>query len=194
MDTKTFHGKIRASDLSAALVNRFNHGNLTANHTKSGDQYIVQVASRRDSRSGGQTSLGITIQQFEDGVTVNLGEQSWMGIAASLGTSLLAVVRNPFNLIGRLDDIAQDIENLNLDDQIWLVISEIANTMGASHQLSERLRRTICEYCDTPNQVGAPRCFACGAPQGGSQPILCSNCGYVAAQDDSECNNCGEKL
>jgi hypothetical protein len=102
--------------------------------------------------------------------------------------------RNPLNLLGRLDDIAQDIENLNLDDKVWAVIEEVAFTMGASHQLSEKLRRIGCEYCNTANPVGEPRCIACGAPLGGSQPRLCKYCGFVAGYTDVTCTNCGSEL
>lgn len=189
-----FHGNINARDLAQALVARFNHGNLKAQATKSEEQFIVQVASRRDSLSGGKTAIGIIIHQNQEGVTVKVGQQEWLGIAASIGSTLLAVKLNPLNLLNRLDDIAQDIENINLDDKIWEVIDEVAATMGASHQLSERLRRMGCEYCGTANPVGQPRCIACGAPMGDSQPVVCNNCGFVAAPDDATCQNCGERL
>ena len=194
MDTRVFHGNIKAQDLAQALAARFNHGELKVQHAKSGEQYIVQIASRRDAQSGGKTAIGITLQQIDDGVTVKLGKQEWLGIAASLGITLLAMGRNPLNLLGRLDDIAQDIENINLDDKVWDAIEEVAITMGASHQLSKRLRRIGCEYCDTANPVGQPRCIACGAPLGSSQPRTCTNCGFVAAIGDSTCTNCGSKL
>lgn len=194
MDTKIYHGDIKAKDLAAALVGRFNRGNLMAQITQSGKQHIVQIASRRDARSGGHTALGLTLQQLEDGVAVKLGTQQWLGIAASLGATLLVARRNPLSLIGRLDDVAQDIENLNLEEQVWNVIDEVAETMGASQELSERLRRTGCAYCDTANPVGEPRCIACGAPLGDAQPRTCKRCGYVAAKEDTVCGNCGEKL
>ena len=69
MDTKIYHGDIKAKELAQALVGRFNRGNLMARITKSGKQYVVQIASRRDARSGGQTALGLTLQEIEDGVT-----------------------------------------------------------------------------------------------------------------------------
>ena len=194
MDTRIYHGEIKAEDLAKALVARFTHGNLISQYSQSGEQYIVQISSRRDARSGGKTAIGITIQQNKDGVTVKLGEQEWLGIAASIGTTLLSMGRNPLNLLGRLDDIAQDIENLNLDEKIWEVIEEVAFTMGASHQLSEKLRRTGCEYCDTANPVGEPRCIACGAPLGSSQPRLCQHCGFVASPGEDTCSNCGSEL
>lgn len=194
MDTKIYHGRVKALDLAEALVGRFNRGNMKAQAVKSGEQYVVQIASRRDARSGGQTALGLTLQQMEDGVAVRLGKQTWLGIAASLGVSVLMAKANPLNLLGRLDDLAQDIENLNLDDRVWEVIDEVAETMGASQQLSERLRRTGCAYCGTANPVGQPRCLACGAPLGDAQPRLCEKCGFVAAPEDTVCQNCGDKL
>lgn len=194
MNTRIYHGEVKAKELARALAARFTHGNLVAQYSQSGDQHIVQISSRRDARSGGKTAIGITIQQNKEGITVKIGEQEWLGIAASLGTTLLSMGRNPLNLLGRLDDIAQDIENLNLDDKIWDVIEEVAFTMGASHQLSEKLRRTGCEYCNTANPFGEPRCIACGAPLGSSQPRSCQHCGFIAREDDTSCSNCGSEL
>lgn len=194
MDTKIYHGEVKALDLAEVLVGRFNRGNMKAQAVKSGDQYVVQIASRRDARSGGQTALGLTLQQMKDGVAVRLGKQTWLGIAASLGVSVLMAKANPLNLLGRLDDLAQDIENLTLDDRVWEVIDEVAETMGASQQLTERLRRTGCAYCGTANPVGQPRCLACGAPLGDAQPRSCEHCGFVASPEDAVCQNCGDKL
>ena len=194
MDTKVYHGKVKASTLAQALAARFNRGNLIARATRSDEQYIVQIASRKDARSGGSTALGITIQEHEDGLTIKLGKQEWLGIAASLGKTLLAVRMNPFNLLSRLDDIAQDIENLNLDDKVWDVIDEVAVTMGMTHELSERLRRTSCPYCNTANPVGQADCIACGAPLGDLQPDPCKHCGYIPSPKEIKCSNCGKTL
>jgi hypothetical protein len=134
------------------------------------------------------------LQQLEDGVAVKIGKQDWLGIAASLGVSALTARKNPFGLIGRLDDIAQDIENLTLDDKLWDLIDEVAGTMNSSQRLSEKLRRNKCEYCDTANPVGTPRCIACGAPQGDNQPVTCLKCGFLMTEADLTCTNCGADL
>lgn len=194
MDVKIFHGEVKAKDFADALVGRFNQSNLTATQDKSGDQYIVQISSRQYARSGGQTALGVTIQQNDDSVTIKVGKQTWLGIAASLGSTLIQLGRNPLSIIHRLDDVAQDLQNLQLDDQVWDVIEEVAETLGASFEISKRLRRTGCAYCNTANPVGQPRCIACGAPLGGSQPVTCNNCGYVAAPGDVKCTNCRQSL
>ncbi|MBT3239792.1 MAG: zinc ribbon domain-containing protein [Chloroflexi bacterium] len=194
MNTKTFHGKITAKDLAKALVARFTHNNMTAKQTLSGEQYIVQISTRPNPTSGGKTALGLTLQQNEDRVVVKLGKQEWLGIAASFGKTLLSAKMNPFNLIGRLDDIAQDIENMSLDDQIWGVIEEVAIAMGASTQISERLRSTSCEYCNVANPIGASNCLGCGAPMGDQQPRTCLNCGHVPDPNETFCSNCGDRL
>ena len=195
MDTKFFHGNISAEDLAVILVHRFNRGNMLAQYTHSGKQWVVQIASRINSRSGGDTALGVNILQMEDGISINMGKQSWLGIAASIGISLFSfLTRNPLNIISRIDDIAQDIENLTLDDQVWAVIDESVIAFGATHELSDRLKRSGCEYCDTANPVGTPSCIACGAPLGNVQPITCKKCGFVAGADDTVCENCSAKL
>lgn len=194
MTTKIYHGNLTAKSLAKAIMTRFTDDDLHARYAQSDDQYVVQIASRRTAQSGGKTSIGVVLQQLEDGVAVKIGKQDWLGIAASLGASALTIRRNPFGLIGRLDDIAQDIENLSLDDKLWDLIDEVATTMNASQHLSERLRRMACEYCNTANPVGEPRCIACGAPLGDSQPRTCLRCGFVAAPDDQACANCGANL
>jgi len=194
MTTKIYHGNITAKTLAKAISTRFTDEDLHARYTQSGEQYIVQIASRQDAQSGGKTSIGVVLQQLEDGVAVKIGKQDWLGIAASLGVSALTARRNPFGLIGRLDDIAQDIENLSLDDRLWTLIDEVAATMNSSQQLSERLRRMVCDYCNTANPVGEPRCIACGAPLGDVQPRTCRRCGFVAAPGDTACVNCGAAL
>jgi hypothetical protein len=117
-----------------------------------------------------------------------------MGIAASLGSTALSALRNPLSLLGRLDDLAQDIESLQLTEQIWAAIQELARTAAAGHELSERLRRMVCEYCDSANPVGEPRCIACGAPLGDVQPRTCLNCGFIVRSSETNCPNCRRPL
>ncbi|HNN13230.1 MAG TPA: hypothetical protein PKL78_06700 [Anaerolineales bacterium] len=194
MERKIFHGNIRPIDVAQVLAGEFNQGNLRAQTLGQSDKVIIQIGSRPDASSGGQTAMTVTIQTLEEGIMVELGEQAWMGLAASLGASALAAIKNPFNLLGRLDDIAQDIENLNLKERVWQTISIAARAAGASAELSENLRRTTCEYCHVANPVGEPSCVACGAPLGRVQPVTCKNCGYVSRTGESTCSNCKHPL
>lgn len=194
MERRIFHGKLRPVDIAQALVAEFNRGNLRAQTIGKSDRIVVQVGTRPDAVSGGQTAMTVTIQSLDEGIMIELGQQAWMGVAASLGMSALAALKNPFSLLGRLDDIAQDLENLSLRDRVWQVISQSARAAGASAELSENLRRTTCEYCHVANPVGEPSCVACGAPLGKSQPVSCLNCGYVVRAGEKICPNCKKPL
>lgn len=194
MEPRIFHGNMRPDDLAQALMGEFNRGNLRAQKLGGGRQAIVQIATRERPQSGGQTALSVTLQQVEDGVSVQIGQQTWLGVAASLGETAFSVWRNPWNILGRLDDLAQDIENLQLSDQVWVVIENTARAMGASFELSERLRRLVCSYCQTANPVGESNCIACGAPLGAEQPRTCMHCGFVIKTSETVCPNCGKPV
>lgn len=134
------------------------------------------------------------ISRVADGISITLGKQNWFGVAASLGMTALSAVRNPFSLLSRLDDIAQDVESIMLEDQIWEVIDQTARQHGTGQALSARLSRTVCPYCQTANEIGAGRCVACGAPLGEVQPAGCPNCGFVVKNNETVCPNCKNKL
>ncbi len=196
MERRIFHGSLAPNDIAQALLAEFNRGNLRAQALSQSDNkmMVVQVASRPGASSGGETALTVSIRKVEDGLMIELGQQAWLGVAASLGTTALWALRNPLSLLTRLDDIAQDIENLQLSENIWRVINERARTLGASQQLSERLSRAVCTYCGTANPVGESACIACGAPLGNVQPTTCSNCGFVLKPGETQCPNCGKPV
>ncbi len=194
MTTKIYHGDINVDEVANALASLFHRGPLVTNLTSNGKKAFVQIATHQNHQSGGATSLGIALNQVGDRLEVKVGDQSLLGVLGSLGMSAFIALRNPLNLLSRIDDIAQDIQNLELDDQVWKVIDELATNANSSHQLSERLSRLSCEYCDTANPVGEGRCIACGAPLGKAQPSTCNNCGYVVYKSDKLCPNCGTTL
>lgn len=194
MDRKVFHGSITPQDVAQALLAEFNRGNLRAQTVGQGEKLIVQIGTRPGASSGGDTAVTVSIQKFEDGVIAEIGAQAWLGVAASLGTTALSAFRNPFALLGRLDDLAQDIENLQLSERVWQVIGAVALARGASKRLSERLSRLECDYCGTANPVGEASCIACGAPLGRAQPGTCPHCGYVVKVGEKQCPNCSKLL
>jgi hypothetical protein len=194
MDQKIYHGSIRPADFSHSLIGQFNHGNLRAQQIGDENRLVVQIATSSVHASGGQTALTVILQKVADGVSIQVGQQDWLGVAASLGISALSVFHNPFNLMGRLDDIAQDIENLQLTDAVWRVLNETAQVMEASTELSRRLRRITCLYCGVANPIGEPSCIACGAPLGAVQPRTCTKCGYVVKNAEQNCPNCRAPL
>jgi hypothetical protein len=196
MEQRTYHGQITPQQVGEALLARFNHGNLRAQLFGDKDRVIVQIATRSRPTSGGRSALSVTIHRIEngEGITVKMGQQNWFGVAASLGVTAFSAIRNPLSLLNRLDDLAQDFEYLQLAENTWEAIAETARSAGATHELSERLRRTMCEYCHTANQIGAPSCIACGAPLGRVQPQTCMNCGFVVKSDEKVCPKCKNRL
>ena len=194
VEPRIYHGDLTPNDIARVLVAKFNRGNLRVQQVGDSEKTVIQIATREMRASGGQTALTVTINKVDDGVVVQLGSQAWMGVAASLGQTAMAALINPWNLLGRLDDIAQDIENIKLPDEVWQTLEEAAVAAGASLELSERLRRAVCVYCNTPNPVGEAACIACGAPLGDSQPRTCLSCGFVVRTGEGVCPNCGKVI
>jgi hypothetical protein len=194
MDKRIYHGNITPDDVAQALEAEFNQGNTRTQRFGENSNQTIQIASSQWAHSGGKTALAVNIQKVEDGIMVLVGEQQWLGLAASLGQTAIATLMNPLSLLGRLDDIAQDVSNLQLVEKVWQTVVGVVNASGASLQLSERLARVTCEYCGIANPVGESSCLACGAPLGKAQPKTCSNCGYVLLRDERFCPNCGHPV
>ncbi len=194
MEQKIFHGQMSPGDLANALVAEFNGGGLVAQRVGEGEKIAVQVATQRRRQSGGRTAMTVVLSDHEDGVVVSIGQQEWLGIAASLGKTALQVIQNPWQIVNRLDDVAADINSIQLEKRIWEVINHVAASAGVSTRISERLRTVACSYCDYANAVGDGACNACGAPMGAQQPISCMKCGYVNEIGTTYCANCGDHL
>lgn len=194
MEERIYHGDIKPDDFARELVATFDRGNLRVQQIGSGNQVAVQIGTSQIASSGGTTALTVSLRTVEDGVAVKVGQQAWLGVAASLGYTALLTLKNPFALLSRIDDLAQDIENLGLSDEVWKVIESTARSSGISTNLSERLRRIVCSYCNSANPVGESRCLACGAPLGDIQPLACRYCGFIISPKEKNCPNCKRAL
>jgi len=194
MTTRIYHGEIEPEDIARNLMAYYNRGNYQVQRYGSGDKLAVQIATRQKRSSGGQTALTANISKVEDGVSVSLSNQMWFGLAASLGLTAISALRNPLTLINRIDDIAQDVESLQMEEDTWEVINQTARQHGTGKHLSERLSRTVCPYCLTANPIASSRCLAYGAPLGEVQPTTCPHCGFVVSQNEKICPNCHRPL
>lgn len=194
MERKIYHGKLSPVEIAEALLAEFNRGNLRAQIVGSPQDLAVQIATRMGATSGGQTALTVHVKKVADGIMVELGQQAWLGVAASLGQTAFWLLRNPFNLIGRLDDLAQDIENLQLQERIWHAVAREVAAAGMSHQLSERLSKLVCAYCGTTNPLEERACLACGAPFGEVYPTTCPHCGFALKANERVCPHCNKAV
>jgi hypothetical protein len=194
MEQRIYHGNITARDVAEALLAYFNRGNLRTQIIGDNDEMRVQIATRPGASSGGETALTVQLKKVGDGLAVSVSEQAWLGVAASMGQTVIATLINPWNLLGRLDDLAQDVENLQMHEKIWQVIASVARSNKVSTQISERLQRLECLYCGTANPVGQGSCIACGAPLGNIQPHTCPACGFVLLHGENNCPHCGKLI
>lgn len=194
MEQRVYHGTITPTDLARSLLAEFGGGDYRVRRVGDPEHLVIQIHTPDIPNSGGQTSITIQLLVAEDGVLVRLGQQAWLGVAASLGVTALSALRNPLSLAGRLDDLAQDITSLQLRERIWRTLDETANTLGASLELSEAFRRITCPYCRSANPIGSGSCRACGAPLGEEQPLACPNCGFVSPAGSSQCPECEADL
>ncbi|MCC6146484.1 MAG: zinc ribbon domain-containing protein [Anaerolineaceae bacterium] len=194
MEDRIYHGEMTPDDFARELVAAFDRGNMRARKIGTGNQVAVQISTAEAASSGGRTALTVSLISIEDGISVKVGQQALLGVAASLGYTALLALKSPLSFLSRIDDLAQDIENLKLSEEVWKVIDSTAHTYGMSTQLSEKLRRISCGYCATANPVGEARCLACGAPLGDTQPLTCKNCGFVITRKESICSNCRQPI
>jgi hypothetical protein len=194
MDRRIYHGNISPQDLGQALLAEFDRGNLQVQEFHNKEKVFVQIATQEWLRSGGHTAISVSIEPHQDGIAVQIGKQSWFGVVASLGQTALSTLLNPWNLLARLDDLAQDVESINLSEQIWQLIERTVKAAGASFELSERMRSVACSYCKTANPIGESNCVGCGAPLGMVQPYTCPHCGFILRQEETHCPNCGSNL
>ncbi len=194
MEPRIFYGNITPRDIANAITADYHRGNLRTQVIGNDQRLVVQIATSNQPVSGGTTAITVTIQKLPDGVSVQMGQQTWLGVAASLGQSAFWTWLNPWNIINRIDDIAQDIEHLQLSEKVWKTVENTMRLAGVSTELSERLRRNVCPYCGTGNSIGEGRCIACGAPMGAIQPRTCTNCGFVLKKEEVFCTNCGKRL
>lgn len=194
MEQRIYHGNITINDISQALTSGFNRGNYQVQEFQSQNRTVIQIATVDKTFTDGATSLTISLEQVADGVSVSMGTQNWLGTAASIGQTAVSVLMNPWNILNRLDDIAQDLENVQLSDRIWQFIDQTAKEKRATFELSEKLKRVVCSYCGSANPVGEASCIACGAPLGEQHPIACPHCGFVVSQSTKICPNCNKSL
>lgn len=194
METRIYHGNLSPKDVAQAIVGYFHRGNLRVQQFGDAENINIQVATAQGSSTGGSTAVGVSIRKVADGLAIQIGKQAWLGVAASIGWTAISAIRNPFSLLSRLDDLAQDIESLQLTEEVWRVIDSAARSKGTGFELSERLSSSICDYCNTPNPISTPSCIACGAPLGNVQPATCKNCGFVVRKNENRCPNCGNPV
>lgn len=193
MITKTYYGKFQVNHFLNFLAATFRDQNLDVNVSNHGKRNVVRFVSSRGAKSGGQFALNLILTEFEGGVRIDIGTPEGLGVAASLGKTALFTLLNPYNLLVRLDDVAQDIENITLDQSLLKEIERYMRTNHLTLKLSSSLSKTVCEYCHSINDYGKSNCVSCGAPMGDTLLKTCPRCGFAMKNKLSRCPQCKAK-
>jgi len=169
MESRTFHKPVTAAGLVAALAAHFDEGHITTRVQVVSPTYSVVHIDTIEMDRGGRrrTALSINVVQKDEFVEVSFDEQDVLGPAGDLLGVGLRALRNPLTAIGRLADVADDLETLSISESVWKAVEHYA----ANAREPEGPRDiVICPYCMTANKVGVLKCPACGAPLGDVQP------------------------
>jgi len=194
MERRTYRGEIDPQGLADALVTHFDGGDLMAQKVGRDNHVLVQIASSDWGWGGPQTALTVGIARGEGQIEVTLGQQRWLGAVADLvQTGLLALI-NPLSIVTRIDDVARNISELTLPQQVWEAVDHYCESVGASLGLATQETLVICPYCGVGNPIGAPKCSACGAGLGDAQPVSCPKCGFLLPRTAGFCSRCGTRL
>jgi hypothetical protein len=193
-DIRTYWGDISAKSLARSLVKHFDSPTSRAQMAGDDKRVLVQVGNRRVEHSDPSVAITVGIVQEEDGITVTMGQQKWMGIAADLARTGIKTLINPWYLLNELDNVARNVDWLTLRDSVWEAIDGYCQSMGGSPGVPAVTKYVACPYCGTTNAIGAPKCVACGAPLGGYQPVTCPKCGYLLPWNKRFCTRCGASI
>jgi len=194
MNERQFRGNITPGNLADALVTQFNRGDYRAKKTGRGAQALVQISTNRRRRGEPDTAVAVTITPTPDGVKVSMGEPQWLDIAADLVQTGLGALLNPWSLVHEVDDVARNVQDLNLPQEIWATVDQYARTVGSRPALPPEPVAVTCPYCRTGNEIGEGRCVSCGAPLGDAQPVRCPSCNRLLPAGTARCPKCGERL
>ena len=195
MDQKTYHGEIDPQELGDVLVSHFDQGDLTARKTGRPDRVVVQISTSGHRHwDDPHTSLAVTIAKAEDGVTVTVGEQQVLGVAADLVKTGIGALLNPMSLLGEIDDIARNVSKLNLPDQVWKVVEEYCRSVGAGLGLAPDKVLVTCPFCGAGNPIGVGKCPHCGGSLADVQPVTCPRCGQILEPDARFCTRCRTRI
>lgn len=160
-ESRTYHWPARAEDVARALLSKLNDGHLRSEARQVGPgQIAVTIFSVEDDR-GGQLRrvLSLTLIEREKTVQVTMDDLNVTGSAGDLLGAGLRAARNPLALIGRIDEIAEDIETLQTPKKVWEIIE--AYVANAQEPVDESV--VVCPYCRTASPRGTLACPACGA-------------------------------
>ena len=163
METITLPEKVDiqklAEHLAAFLDNETYDVHLIS---RSDDQIKLQVSNDRRLRSGSRISVVVSVINHAESSLIQIGDPEWMNIAGSIGATLLGTLIRSVNIIGRIDDLSVDLNNVQLPDRVKQLVNDYVTALIA--EKTSARNRTKCQYCGSRNSSSATHCKSCGAP------------------------------
>lgn len=190
MEQRTYHGKITPDELAQALTARFDGDDLSATVTGEEGKLLVSISS--SGWQGGRTALQVGLSAVSSGVLVTVGEHDVLGVASDLLQTGLAALVNPMSVIGEMNDVARNVERLELPRLVWETVDHYASSVGAG--LTPDPVVVTCPYCGVDSPIGVTKCSSCGASLASAQPLTCGRCGKILPADLKFCTRCGAPL
>lgn len=191
MEQRTYHGKITPEELAQALTARFSGDDLSA--TVAGEEGRLLVSISSSGWQGGRTALQVGLSAVvSGGVLVTVGEHDVLGVASDLLQTGLAAMVNPLTVIGEMNDVARNVERLQLPKLVWETVDHYASSVGAG--LTPDPVVVTCPYCGVDSPIGVTKCSSCGASLASAQPLTCAKCGKILPATLKYCTRCGAPL
>ena len=150
MEQRTYHGKITTREVAEALLGRFHGDDMSVAMSGDDDKIMLNISSA--GWQGGRTALAVGLSQVSAGVMVTVGEHSLLGVAADLLQTGLGALRNPLTIIGEIDDVARNVERLNLPAQVWETVDHYARSVGAGSYTGSDLGGLPVLWCPQPHR------------------------------------------
>lgn len=203
MEQRTYRGAVDPNGLADYLVNMFNQGyRSVAQKVGQGDQLLVQIGHGRHSGLRGiRNAIGVSIVRSPDGVSVSIGQSSWLNLDdPAMGGMLIGAIFFPPLLIFPL---LRGVRSYALYTDIWNAIDAYCMQAGATQASSATEHGVYCPRCGVLNHEEARFCTACGdnlhatpapAPtMASAAQVVCAECHQTVAATKF-CGNCGARL
>lgn len=166
MDQRIYYGNIEPQALADYLTGVFNqppyysHHQTMAQKIVQGERIYVQIMHTSDWSGSGHRALGIHIDRFVGGVTVNMGASDWLDLNdTGLAGMLLGILFFPPLL---LFPLIQGLSQSTFSQDVWAAID--AYCLQAAPRPGGAPRGFYCSYCGAFNHPQATSCHGCHAP------------------------------
>jgi len=194
VEQRAYHGQIEVEPMAQALAAQFDTGTTHARWLKlENGAALVQVWSRRVERDDPVAMLTLRLTPSATGIVATMSEERVEGVFLDLVKTGVKALLQPLSLLGELDDVARNIQQLRLRDAVWEAVEQYCREEEATKG-GGPMAHVVCPYCGTPNPVGQLTCSACHAPLAEVQPIACPRCGFLNDPENARCVQCGAIL